>query len=77
MVILAIVLDLIAAAAYVVQAQSMSTAFFTLGVILQIVISLVLLIMAFRYQGRAAHVTGPAPTTPSLSASALLVCPLS
>jgi hypothetical protein len=52
MVILAIVLDLIAAAAYVVQAESMSTAFFTLGVILQIVISLVLLIMAFRYQGR-------------------------
>lgn len=52
MVILAIIIDIIAAAAYVVQAQSMTTSFFTLGVVLQIVISLILLIMMFRYQGR-------------------------
>ncbi|MCI1284266.1 hypothetical protein [Lacticaseibacillus songhuajiangensis] len=52
MVIIAILLDIVAAAAYVVQAQSMTAAFFTLGVVLQIVISLILLIMMVRYQGR-------------------------
>lgn len=52
MVIIAILLDIVAAAAYVAQAQSMTTAFFTLGVGLQIVLSIILLIMMFRYQGR-------------------------
>lgn len=52
MVFLAIILDVIAAAAYVVQAQSMSTAFFALGCLLQIILTLALLIMTFKYQGR-------------------------
>lgn len=52
MPVFAILLDLLTAVAYFVQLRSMSPAFFMLGAGLQIIVSVILLILIFNYQGR-------------------------